>query len=112
MNDDAILDALPLHLRNKVLGAVEVDEEGNVTRVAYREKVREEPQKVRIPVVLLCLSYLWGLLCSGIGLLFFATLVFAPIGVFFWILGSVPVCCILIGREANKLPVLKKEKIS
>lgn len=102
------MDQLPLHLQNKVLQAIEVDEEGNITRAAYKAKVKTQTKFHRPTIVKASfVMVFWAMPLTAIGLACIVTVILAPVGIALMVAGCGPLAK-LLGRSLQVETVQKE----
>jgi hypothetical protein len=95
LSEDDIIDALPLHLQNRVLRSIQVQEDGSVVR-------RRAPERQTTGVIgqadgcLLIVACLWAMVWCVIGMLVCLTIVFIPIGIGLLFFGCAPLTAVIV----------------
>jgi len=95
MDEDELIDALPLSLRNKVLDAIDVTEDGKVIPFPKgKPQLQQQPTKKRRKGLWIALAipifFLWTLPLVMIGIVLSCTIILAIIGVPIAYLGIYP----------------------
>ena len=107
---DLLMDRLPMHARNKVLAAIDSNEDLDLIEVPIEDKKhfhRKWPFLVMIPVL-----FLWTLPLLLVGALLCCTIILAPLGFLVMAISCWPIAYLFVKTQVEETPKKKTRKSS